>query len=111
MGWHLPNQTEWYDLFIAVGAQSIAGKVLKSQTGWKNNGNGTDALGFSALPVGYRRNDGGHFYFDGREAIFWSATVGNLYGAYGVDLNYDSVRAHLTDRYMYLGFSVRCVKD
>ena len=30
----------------------MAGRVLKSSSGWKNNGNGTDDYSFSALPVG-----------------------------------------------------------
>ena len=47
-GWHLPSPAEWKTLFAAVGGQDNAGKVLKSQSGWDENGNGTDAYGFSA---------------------------------------------------------------
>ena len=61
-GWHLPDNTEWNKLFIAVGGQSIAGKKLKSQSGWKDyggtSGNGTDAYGFSAFPAGDRYGNG-----------------------------------------------------
>lgn len=35
-GWHLPDTTEWSKLFTAVGGQSTAGKILKSQTGWED---------------------------------------------------------------------------
>ncbi len=72
-GWHLPSQTEWNTLFTAVGGSFLtAGKVLKSQTGWYSNGNGTDAFGFSALPAGYRGYDG-YFTCDGYNADFWSS--------------------------------------
>ena len=36
MGWHLPVQTEWQDLFDEVGGASVAGERLKSVIGWKN---------------------------------------------------------------------------
>ena len=79
-GWHLPSNDEWNALFTAVGGQSNAGKVLKSQTGWNNNGNGTDAYGFSALPAGLRYYNG-YFNYGGNGALFWSATEYDSYGA------------------------------
>jgi uncharacterized protein (TIGR02145 family) len=36
----------------------IAGKTLKSTSGWKKQGNGTDDYEFSALPGGYRNGYG-----------------------------------------------------
>ena len=106
-GWHLPTRTEWYTLFTAVGGSSTAGKMLKSTSGWNSSGNGTDAYSFAALPVGYY-NDG-NYYNEGYHAYFWSSTEYNRNFAYnmGSYYNYDA-----TDfNYVYLGFSVRCVKD
>ena len=60
-GWHLPSKAEWDTLFSTVGGDSIAGKVLKSSSGWENCGDGTDVVSFSALPAN------GH-------AVFWSST-------------------------------------
>ena len=60
-GWHLPSKAEWGTLFFTVGGDSIAGKVLKSSSGWENCGDGTDVVSFSALPA----ND---------HADFWSST-------------------------------------
>ena len=74
-GWHLPTKAEFETLFTAVGGQSTAGQKLKSQTGWNNSGNGTDACGFSALPAGYRYS-GGSFYYQGNYAAFWSSAGG-----------------------------------
>jgi uncharacterized protein (TIGR02145 family) len=51
-GWHLPDTTEWEILVTAVGGRWIASRKLKSQTGWLGDGNGSDAYGFSVLPVG-----------------------------------------------------------
>lgn len=108
-GWHLPSQVEWDALFTVVGGQSTAGKVLKSQTGWYSNGNGTDAFGFSALPAGWE--DDGDFSYDGNYAVFWSSTEDDSYGAYYVALLYGYDIANLDDGYKDYGFSVRCVKN
>ena len=51
-GWHLPTWDEFDILISAVGGVEIAGKKLKSASGWFNDGNGTDAYGFSILPAG-----------------------------------------------------------
>ena len=109
-GWHLPSNDEWNALFTAVGGQSNAGKVLKSRTGWNNNGNGTDAYGFSALPAGYRLY-GGNFYGGGINAFFWSATEYGSYNAFYIYLYYYNEYANLLSYDKYYGFSVRCVKD
>ncbi len=111
-GWHLPTSTEWNILFTAVGGQSTAGKMLKSQTGWMNNGNGTDAFGFSALPAGGRDGDG---YFDlfnvGDVALFWSSTdFGYLY-AKVMDLSSRLDSAFLDGFHEAYDFSVRCLRD
>ena len=71
-GWHLPDTAEWHALFAAVGGADSAGTKLKSTSGWYN-GNGTDAYGFSALPSGFRYNDG-YFYYAGNYADFWSSS-------------------------------------
>ena len=50
-----------------------AGLALKAKDGWFKKGNGSDALGFRALPAGYRGADG-KFDGIGGYAYFWSAT-------------------------------------
>ena len=111
-GWHLPTYTEWNTLLTEVGGSLTAGKILRSQTGWRNNLNGTDGVGFSALPVGLRYADGD---FNGTcydcYASFWSATDG------GYEINAYSLVIAASDE-VELGFlsksyaiSVRCVKD
>ena len=109
-GWHLPSRAEWNSLFTAVGDESTAGKVLKSQTGWYNRGNGTDAFGFSALPAGGRNGDE-DYYKEGDYAYFWSSTELNSSYAYRMYLDYGSVSATLSFKNKDDGFSVRCVKN
>ncbi|MBO5531342.1 MAG: fibrobacter succinogenes major paralogous domain-containing protein [Fibrobacter sp.] len=109
-GWHLPTKAEWNTLFTEVGGSSTAGKILKSQTGWYNHGDGTDGVGFSAIPAGVRNEDG-NFILDGRNAYFWSATENDRYYAYVMYLYYSYEEAYLSNFQKYDGFSVRCLKD
>ena len=109
-GWHLPSYREWKDLFSAVGDASYAGKILKSQSGWENKGNGSDIYGFSALPAG-DRGPKGDFYYDGAHAFFWSSTTSNRDDAYSMELNNHFDRADLDLSEKSYGFSVRCLKN
>ena len=111
-GWHLPTKAEFETLFTAVGGQLTAGKMLKSTTGWKAYRGiiNEDAFAFSALPAGYR-NDDGDYSVEGDDAYFWSSTEGNSNNAYLMDLNYYFGDAYLDFNYKDYGFSVRCLKD
>ena len=104
-GWHLPTQEEWITLFAEVGGEIGAGKILKVQTGW----DGTDSVGFSALPAGGRGN-GGQFGADGNFAYFWCTDYSGSYYASYMSLNY-SVYAGLKYGLKEAAFSVRCLKD
>ena len=104
-GWHLPDSTEWETLFIVVGNRNSAGTALKTQSGWLDN-NGTDAFGFSALPVGH----GGEERY-GNSTMFWTATEGATGGAYYMSLNRIYESAGLGGISKEQAFSVRCVKD
>jgi len=109
-GWHLPSQTEWNALFSTVGGSSTAGEVLKSASGWKGGGNGTDAFGFSALPAG-GRDASGYYLDEGYYAYFWSSAEFKSYYAYNMYLHYSFAYASLNYDDKSLGFSVRCLKD
>ena len=109
-GWHLPTDAEWETLFTEMGGRSVAGGILKSQTGWYNGNNSTDAVGFSALPGGYRHNEGS--YYGSRYADFWSSTEEGLGRAYNVFLEYNSTHvSSLGDDNKDDGFSVRCIQN
>jgi uncharacterized protein (TIGR02145 family) len=110
-GWHLPTNTEWNILFTEVGGKSAAGKILKSQTGWDHNDNGTDGVGFSALPAGGWDVSNGEFFAGGRLANFWSASGDDSHTAYHMDLSYEDEYANLNGYQKNYGFSVRCLQD
>ena len=119
-GWHLPSDKEWKTLEMYLGmSQSQAdnggwrgtdeGKKMKSTSGWKNNGNGTNSSGFNALPGGARGIDGS---FDGLGSFgdWWSSSEGFDTYAWNRYLDY-SDQVYRDDHDEAGGFSVRCVRD
>ena len=123
-GYHLPSVEEFGVLIEAVGPQKEAGKIFKSTSGWASpklsnrdavdeSGDGTDAVGFTALPAGYRDYDGG-FGDDGYETTFWSSTDGSKEVANFLRLDYYDRGAVWATNYVVekrLAYSVRCLKD
>jgi uncharacterized protein (TIGR02145 family) len=71
-GWHLPSHAEWLQLIDALGGADLAGKVLKADKLWYENGNGTNTSGFTALPSGI--NNGIHWTGLTSATYFWSTT-------------------------------------
>lgn len=109
-GWHLPTIDEFETLFATVGKQSIAGKKLKSASGWNNDGNGTDDFGFTALPAGIRYGKDKYYNYEGHHANFWSSIKNGSDSADYVNMfyGYDSVHVFVHDKND--GMSVRCLK-
>ena len=110
-GWHLPKEEEWYALFDALGGRTVAGLVLKSQSGWLFQGAGTDSTGFCALPAGRKFVDD-YFDYDGLIAYFWSASEYTEDYARFMGLTYD----YYSEAFLYThkktyGFSIRCMKN
>lgn len=112
-GWHIPVDVEFDILAFAVGKYSPnGGKVLKSASDWGDNGNGSDAFGFSALPAGFVFNGERYdnmFY----TARFWSTTeCCSPMNSAGASLQMDhNDYARLMNSDKFFNFSVRCVKD
>ena len=63
-GWHLPSVEEWDILINQFGGQRMAGLALKSTSGWKDGGNGTNSSGFNVVPAGDRSSNGTFKYVD-----------------------------------------------
>lgn len=118
-GWRLPTKEDFESLVAATSkeasqssSQSRAGAALKSSDGWFKKGNGSDALGFRALPAGYRGADG---KFDGIGgcAYFWSATEdaeNRESNAFYLFLSFSSDAASINAFAKEDYRSVRCVK-
>ena len=109
-GWHLPSKAEFGTLLTVMGGQSTASNVLKSQSGWAESKNGTDAFGFTALPVG-GWDPYGIFYLAGNGAYFWSATGFDADYAEHLGIDYDKENTFLDFTYKHGGISVRCIKN
>ncbi|WP_295096669.1 fibrobacter succinogenes major paralogous domain-containing protein [uncultured Fibrobacter sp.] len=105
-GWHLPSRAEWETLLN----RADAGRLLKSTSGWPENGNGLDAFGFSALPAGSKSGYSGYYDFVGSEACFWSSTEGNNTAVYiSLEARSDEARVYYLAK--NFAMSVRCVKN
>jgi uncharacterized protein (TIGR02145 family) len=120
-GWHLPTDDEWKELEIYLGmSQTEAddiewrgtnqGKQMKSTSGWYADGNGINSSGFTALPGGFRFNDG-VFQKLGERGTFWSSSEGSVTSAWyrNPSFNYDQVYRNNFNKNN--AFSCRCIKD
>jgi uncharacterized protein (TIGR02145 family) len=127
-GWHLPSDEEWMELEMYLGMTyeeayglgwrgTNEGDKLKTTNGWFNNGNGTNASGFSALPGGSRINA---LFVDLTEkTCFWSTTeyFNNHNLAFNRSLSYLYSQIGWFSANHYYGYpknyglSVRCIKD
>lgn len=123
-GWRLPTNEDWTALLTAVGADTLnpiawtGVNVLKSVSGWENNGGGTDDYGFTALPAGkaFFNNSQSGFTNHGCSSYMWSSTepepgAGADSLAFSVELNCSNELAIVNTVKKYSGLSVRCVKE
>jgi uncharacterized protein (TIGR02145 family) len=112
-GWHLPSCEEWAVLVNAAGGWKVAGKHLKSKTGWYGESGieNLDTYGFSALPGGYEDPHEGMWgpYY----AFWWTATESEYYSedAWFLCMSYDNDYVHEDDKDKRSHFSVRCILD
>ncbi len=122
-GWHLPSDDEWkaleMELFMlqsqadGIGWRgTVQGWWLKSKEGWTSFGNGTDRIGFTALPDGYMSMDGEIIIEKDTSAVFWTATPhGSVEAAWYRQLRYTADRIRRSSTFTDARFSVRCVKN
>lgn len=118
-GWHIPSVDEFKKLIEASGGYTadvngmyLSGAALRSVDGWGEEGDGTDLLGFSAIPVG-KKNYSTGFWSDRAKVIdFFQSFVLQPY-CLKLTLN-KNVNTGKQDQFSDTGMdlnSVRCVKD
>jgi uncharacterized protein (TIGR02145 family) len=112
-GWHVPTDKDWSTLMIYLVGEYVAGGKLKETgtTHWKNpNLEATNESGFTALPGGYRY-DNGTFYDIGSTGNWWSSTEVSANNAwcYTVYNNLRNADRHYSKKTNNL--SVRCVRN
>ncbi len=108
VGWHLPSDNEWTVLTDYLGDE--AGTKMKSTSGWKDGGNGTNESGFNGFPGGCRDYNG-DFDGIGYYGYWWSSSEDDTFYAWGRKLgsNFGGVFSYYG--YKADGFSVRCLRD
>lgn len=112
-GWHLPTKAEWGELFDTVSQHLAIDLALKSSSGWKNEKNGSDLYGFSALPAGTMFIDsyGTRYKSEGFGVYFWSSTRYDKNDAFSMSLHDERDGGNLFGMNKKAGLNVRCVKD
>jgi len=109
-GMHLSTPADWKELVIYLGGLNPGGNKIKSKTGWKDSGNGSDAVGFNALPAGSRTADGIFFLF-GESAFWWLESKNGGTSDNRSFVNNYSAEIEISGAYKRTGFSLRCLKD
>lgn len=120
-GWHLPSEKEWMELEKYLGVENNElrsmghhssgglGDILKSTYGWMSDGNGSDVIGFNALPAGMaskkgkqKQNNVASYYWSNSKSVFgiWIRRFQS---------NSSGINRTLASPHSFL--SVRCVKD
>ena len=109
-GWHVPTDDEFTELAIYLGGVFVAGEKLRSSPTDSPSWTGTNEVGWSALPGGYRASTG----------LYWSAGV--QFYVWSSSMNANSLplarRIYGGGKFIYRetktnqdGFSVRCLRD
>jgi len=117
-GYHIPSAAEWESLVTHLGGNSkdgkvtdVAGKKLKSKTGWLEGGNGTNESGFLGVPGG-ARHDFGSFDDLGYSAVWWTSDQQEVaIGLNSVVWYSDNHSSADNTNGPGAGLSVRCIKD
>ncbi|MCX6284317.1 MAG: hypothetical protein NTW31_08795 [Bacteroidetes bacterium] len=124
-GWRVPTDEEWKILEgyadtrdgignpawdRSAGRGHDAGQRLMAVSGWSSDGNGTDDLGFKALPGG-ERGSNGRYFLKGRSGFWWTSTMYNEPGAWFRNLIYGMEDINRGTHPKWVGFSVRCLRD
>ncbi len=124
LGWHSPADFEWQRLEMSLGMSEAQtdtddwrgqgyGNMLK-EAGTENwishTGNDINASGFGAVPNGIR-NFAGEFYYDGKNATWWTSTGFSDLNAWSRGLQYDKTEIFRQHGRKKMGMSVRCIMN
>jgi uncharacterized protein (TIGR02145 family) len=112
-GYHIPNDFEWSTLINYLGGTCQAGNKMK-ETGieqWlASNSSAANTSGFTALPGGYRDNDGSFSYVEDYGG-WWSISEDSSTHAWGRYLNKGYECSGKNAFKKTNGFSIRCLSN
>lgn len=102
--WRVPTENDWNILIDHLGGFKVAGEKLKEAgtVHWDTIHIANNISGFTALPGG-SRGANGKFYNMGRNAYFWSQTIG-----YYLTIGNQTNNINLNKNF---GLSVCCIKN
>ena len=110
-GWRLPFEYDWTDLFYYIDYeqdQNTIAQTLKSTSGWDAAiGNGSNEIGFNALPGGLTALPSGNNRLT-ENAFFWTNSPGLNNSSVFVTI--DSV-SNIQNTGRNFGHSVRCMRN
>lgn len=127
-GWRVPTEEDWITLLSSVtgvGPQNerfmhcfqensiLLGSCNRSDhPRWNESTRyqGTNMVGFSALPSGYKGIAGG-YYNIGKETTWWTQNTISASDASSYSINQDSPWVSKESNKKTAGFSIRCVRD
>ena len=112
-GWHVPSDAEWTTLTNYLGGENAAGGKIKESgiSHWVTPNDGANnSSGFTALPAGYRQDDGS-FYNINDDDYWWSSTVSTPGNSWGRNVNYNYAYVTRDSYNKRFGYSVRCIRD
>jgi uncharacterized protein (TIGR02145 family) len=109
-GYHIPSDEEWEGLTKLLGENS--GVKMKTTSGWKSFGSGSNESGFSGLPAGWATSDGTFEKIEYATA-WWSSNDSFDATKWGRGLTFDWFTCWKWGKESKRseGASVRCVKD
>ena len=108
-GWHVPTDADWTILVNYMGGEDVAGTKLKNSTAW----NGTDEVGFNAMPGGLRYAlagdlNEGTLYGQG---FWWSSEYSDNTRIFFYRTETFTPNFYRSAEQFLLGMSVRCIKN
>jgi uncharacterized protein (TIGR02145 family) len=136
-GYHIPSSIEWNKLIETLGGAESCVLQIRSTEGWvdsawdlrpdkkPHNYNGNNKSKFTALPAGYRNNNGVHIRPGTNDAYWWTSTEDTPNSAWFVTFSFLQ-RSYTDGSIEYfqelnvnrsyqlnkdMGYSVRCVKN
>lgn len=108
-GWHIPSDVEWATLTDYLG-DNVAGKKMKSKTGWEDEGNGSNDSGFTGLPGGFR-TETAYFSLINIYSNWWSITEYQKDYSWSCYLNNKKSVVERGATHKGSGLYIRCLKD
>jgi uncharacterized protein (TIGR02145 family) len=109
VGWKVPTDQEWGVLSTFLGAN--AARKMKSTSGWRDSGNGTNDSGFNVFPAGRKGVTGTEYTEILMAARFWTSTENNQNNGWIYRITYDSDELQRDYNQKGNGFSIRCMLD